>query len=468
MKQPSVIILVVALTLFSALPAAAQGIEGYIDFNQTVERQIAQLEQLVGGDLDARKQAVAYQWLIELYRYVGKLDDVDRCYRSILSFFPEDLGTMNAYARFLMDDREDNARAEEILKTADARGNATDTRSLDIGTTYQLRAELERRAGRYESAAALAGRAVELMSDERAADAMRIRAQSLLALERYDEAAEQYLRLIGIERGTNLEDVNALQLFASKTARYGSGSLQSLVEGAIADERKRYLSRIELEGGSVVEVTSSDGAKLEGTLRRAEGPGAVLFVPDTGGLRSEFTPYAQILFVDDISSLAVDLRGHGGSRADSLQSYETLSQYNHDMLVEDVIAAYRYLKESLELDESRVAIVAAGQACALVEKALRDGRITAPVVHISPVFPELDPDLRSALAYHPDRPALFISASEDLSSMRSIRTFPGIDARSHSEVRAYDDAGHGLETFRRSPDALEDFQGWLRRTVGSG
>jgi len=465
MKHLCATLLAVVVTLFAAHSITAQDIEGYIDFNQTVERQIDQLEQLVGGDLDARKQAVAYQWLIDLYRYVGKLDDVDRCYRSILSFFPEDIGTMNAYARFLMDDREDNARAEEILKSA---GKAADARSLDIGTTYQLRAELERRAGRYESAVALAGRAVELMSDERAADAMRIRAQSLLALERYDDAAEQYLRVIGIERGTNLEDVNALQLFASKTTRYSSGSVQSLVDGAIADARKRYLSRIELEGGSVVEVTSSDGAKLEGTLRRAQGPGAVLLVPDTGGLRSEFTPYAQILFVDDISSLAIDLRGHGGSRADSLQSYETLSQYNHDMLVEDVIAAYRYLQESLGLDESHIAIVAAGRACALVEKALRDGRIAAPVVHISPVFPELDPDLRSALAYHPDRPALFISAREDLSSMRSIRTFPGIDARSHSEVRAYGDAGHGLETLRRAPEALEHFQGWLRRTVGSG
>jgi tetratricopeptide (TPR) repeat protein len=467
MRHLSATLLAVVLTLFAARATTAQDIEGYIDFNQTVERQIAQLERLVGGDLDARKQAVAYQWLIDLYHYVGKLDDVDRCYRSILSFFPDDVGTMNAYARFLMDDRKDNARAEEILKAAYARASATDTRSIDIGTTYQLRAELERRAGRYESAVALAGRAVELMSDERAADAMRIRAQSLLALERYDDAAEQYLRLIGIERGTNLEDVNALQLFASKTTRYGSGSVQSLVDGAIADARKRYLSRIELEGGSLVEVTSSDGAKLEGTLRRTEGPGAVLFVPDTGGLRSEFTPYAQILFVDDISSLAVDLRGQGGSRADSLQSYETLSQYNRDMLVEDVIAAYRYLQGSLGLDESHVAVVAAGHACALVEKALRDGRIAAPVVHISPVFPEFDPDLRSALAYHPDRPALFISAREDLSSMRSIRTFPGIEARSHSEVRAYSDAGHGLETLRRSPDALEDFQGWLRGTVGS-
>ena len=73
----------------------------------------------------------------------------------------------------------------------------------------------------------------------------------------------------------------------------------------------------------VVTVTTDDGVRLEGTLRRAQGPGAVLLVHDLGSRRSVYAPYAQLFFIDDLTTLSIDLRGHGNSRSDSLSSHES-------------------------------------------------------------------------------------------------------------------------------------------------
>jgi pimeloyl-ACP methyl ester carboxylesterase len=293
-------------------------------------------------------------------------------------------------------------------------------------------------------------------------------AQSLLALERYDEAADAYLRLIALDRGANGEDVNALQLFVARTTRYSDGSIQRTIDDAVAEERRREVVRIELEGGSLVTIRSADGVPLEATLRRAEGPGAVLFVHETGSRRSVFTPYAQLLFIDEISSLAVDLRGHGGSRADSMLAFDALSAYNHDQLPGDVAAAYRYLENTLGIDEGHIAIIAAGHASAVVEKALYREHIDAPVVYLSPTFLDSDLEVHTAVSFHPATPALLVGGREDWSALRAIQAFTAARERPGVETRLYDDAGHGVETLRRVPAALEYLQRWLRATVGSG
>lgn len=465
----------IAVALFAASPAPAQRSSppaetehrGVIDLNEQIERQITQLEQMVGGDASARKQTMTLQWLIELYGAVGRTEDVERCYERILTFYPNDVATLNNYGRYLMDTVGDLERADSVLYDANEWAKATDARSIDLGTTYQLRAELMRRRGEFDRSVRLADKALELIAAERTADILRTRAKSLEALGRYDEAAETWLRVIALERAANPEDINALKLMVSKTTKYRADDLQHYIDAAVTGYRKQYEARVELEGGEVTHFASTDGIELEGTLRRADGPGAVLFVHDLGGRRSEFTPYGQLLYIDGISSLAVDLRGHGGSRADSMLSYRHLSAYNLEQLPGDVVAAYRYLRDTLGLDNDHVAIVAAGGACAIVEKALYEGRFAAPVVHLSPSFPTTDVELRTALAFHRDLPALAIAAREDLSSLRAIDAFANSKPREQFTRGLYEDAGHGIETLRRVPDALETLQQWLRDVVGS-
>lgn len=470
MTTTSRIAALAALVLLGSAPAVSQEIEGVIDLEQSIEQQIVQLEAQVGGDNRAQNQVVVLQWLIELYSALGRNADVERCYTRILAFFPSDVGTLNAYGRFLMDGVGDLERAQKVLQDAHEWARAIDARAVELGTTYQLRAELMRRMGKHERAVAMATTALDLIALERSGPALRTKAQSLVELQRYDEAADAYLRLIAIDRAADVDDINALKLFVSKS-KYRSDSVQELIDTAVENHRRQYLARVELGGGSVVSFASADGVPLEGTLRRTDGPGAVLFVHDAGSRRSVFTPYAQLLYIDQISSLAVDLRGHGGSRADSMLSYDGLSPYNREQLVDDVVAAFRHLQETLDLESERIAIVSAGQSCAVVEKALYRGRLRAPVVHLSPSFSDLDRELTTALAFHADTPTLMISASEDLNALRSISAFENSgdgEPRARFVRRVYRDAGHGVETLRRVPAALEGLQDWLRRTLGEG
>ena len=62
-------LLIPALVLLLHSPSSsAQSDEGMIDFRQSVDTQIRQLEQRVGGDQRATRQAVIYRWLIQLYK----------------------------------------------------------------------------------------------------------------------------------------------------------------------------------------------------------------------------------------------------------------------------------------------------------------------------------------------------------------------------------------------------------------
>jgi tetratricopeptide (TPR) repeat protein len=468
-KQLLVLTVVVAASFtLAAAPVSAQELHGMIDLEASLEAQIAKLERLVGRDAPALTQVVALQWLIELYTVAERHDDVVRCYRTILALYPSDVATLNSYGRFLMEVVGDHELAGEVLRDAHGWARSIDARAVDLGETYQLRAELFRRTGKFERSVQMATMALELMSTERSTDALLARARSHVELSSYDAAAEDYLRLIAIDRGVDAEIVNELELIVSRTTSYREGSIDELIDEAIERYHEQYATRIVMGGGTLVGFPSADGATLEGTLREAKGNGAVLFVHDTGARRSVFTPYAQLLFIDDISSLALDMRGHGGSRADSMLAFEELSPYNRNRLADDVVAAYRYLRETLDVDEGRIAIVAAGAACAVVEKALYRGRITAPVVYLSPTFTDVDRELETAISFHADTPVLIICAREDIASMRAIKSFTEVKERRRTDRRLYDRAGHGVETLRRVPAALEDFQDWLRSVVGPG
>jgi tetratricopeptide (TPR) repeat protein len=466
-SRRKVIMAALAMLLLAAAPVGGQDWRGYIDLERDIEAQIERLEQLVGGDGPARNQAVVLQWLIELYDSLGRTEDVARCYNRILALFPNDVGTLNRYGRYLMVTVEDYEQADRVLYEAHEWARATDARAVDLGTTFQLRAELTRRMGEYERSVRLADSALELLSLEQSGEALRIKAQSLAALERYDAAADTYLQLIGMERATNAEDINALKLIVPETESYLAGDVQGHIADAVEAFDRQYLARIELEGGTVVTFESEDGVSLEATFRHSDGPGAVLFVHDIGSRRSVFTPYAQLFYIDGISSLAVDLRGHGGSRADSMLSYEGLSSYHRDQLSADVLAAFRHLKRTLSLDDGDIAIVSAGSACAIVEKALHRERLAPPVVHLSPSFPATDRELATAISFHPDSAALIIAAREDLGALRAIDVFSSSKPRQRLVTRVYEDAGHGVEALRRVAVALEGLQEWLRRVVGA-
>jgi tetratricopeptide (TPR) repeat protein len=461
------VILVVFVLLFP-LPSSAQEAEGMIDLTDDVRAQIEIVRGrwLSGADQPAHRQVVLLQWLIELYDYVDDMDNVEVCYRQILAFFPYDVSTMNAYALFLFERRKDYDRAEKQLRDAAEWGKNTDARALDLGTTYQLMARVLQTKGNLDSSINYAKAALELLSEEASAGALRLLAESYLESGAYDDAADAYIKLITLDRALNHEDINTLQLFLHKTTKYNTGSVMDLIEAAVDEKKAMFRARIESEGGNVVSWPSDDGVVLEGTLRRAEGPGAVLFVTDLGRARSIYEPYEQLLFIDEITTMSVDLRGHGGSRTDSLLSYAELSPGNMERLTDDLVAGFRYLQKETGFSDDRIMIVAEGRGCVLAEKAMHQAALAAPVLYLSPYFRSRDLALKNAVAFHPEQPTLFVFSYEDIRAVESVEVFRSIKKLPSLKIKGLNDAGHGIDMLRRDTKALEFFQDWIGKTLG--
>jgi tetratricopeptide (TPR) repeat protein len=358
-------------------------------------------------------------------------------------------------------------RAESLLVTATKWARFADTGSLDKGTTYELLARLKMESGDYDAAVENAKTAIALMDDEASAGARRVLAQSLRRAGRYDAAAQAYIELIALERGTIHEDINALQLFIGRTNSYRAEYLSATLDSAIAEREEEKRRQAAAEGAELVTVRARDGLELEGTLRRRDGEGAVLFIPDLGKSRRVFTPYAQLLGVDGISSLTLDLRGQGGSRYDSLLSQEDLPLSHAQELPEDVVAGFRYLQQAMQPASDRIVIVTEGFASPVVERALpRDG-LAAPVVHLSPAFDPLDKELANSIAFHPDFPVLIYYSTEDLNALRSSSFFRNVKKFSKLDIRPLEKSGRGVDMLKRNPNALEGFQNWVRSATAS-
>jgi tetratricopeptide (TPR) repeat protein len=454
----------------TAVPVQTQEeIEGALDLTAEARKQIEQLEGMLtrNGDMSAERQAVILLWLVDLYESVGDYGEVERSYRRVLAFFPADVGIMNSYALFLIDLRRDGERAESLLVAASHWGRYTDARSLDRAGTYELLARVELDKDDYESAIRDASTAVVLRDDESSAGARRLLARSYVGAGDYDAAARTYVDLIALEHGAVVEDLNALKLMVDRTQTYEAADLNDVIERAIQERDTERRRQAEAEGAELVTIPSSDGFLLEGTLRRRQGEGAVLFVPDLGSTRTVYKPYAQLLGIDGISSLTLDLRGQGGSRCDSLLTQENMPLAHAQRLPDDVVAGFRYLREQLGLESPRIAIVSEGYAAPVVEMALPEGGLAAPVVYLSPAFLSPDKELANAIAFHPDLPILLYYSSEDLHALRSCSYFRNYKDFNKLEVRTVRDSGRGVGILRRNPGALEAFQVWIRRVVST-
>jgi tetratricopeptide (TPR) repeat protein len=451
----------------AVLAQTREEIMGALDFSKAIEDQIEFLEASLktAGDMAAERQSLILLWLADLYDSIGDYDGVERSYQRILVFFPDDIGVMNSYARFLLEKRQDTAHAESLLVGAFRWASFKDSRALDRGDTNELLARVRILGGDAKSAIWHATAAIELKEDEASAAATRVLAQAYTLEGDFDAAARTYVELIALERGAVTEDINALKLVVARTDTYDASEINEVIDRAIAQRNAERKRQAEAEGAELVEIVSDDGVPLEGTLRRRGGNGAVLFVPDLGGTRTIYRPYAQLLGIDGVSSLTLDLRGQGGSRSDSLLSQETLPLAHAQRLPDDVAAGFRYLQGELGPNPRRIVIVTTGYAAPVVEEALSGAGLAAPVAYLSPAFSPLDVDLTNSIAFHPDLPILLYYSEEDLHASRSCAYFRKTKHFSKLQVKSFKDSGRGVDILRRNTAALENFQEWVRKVT---
>jgi tetratricopeptide (TPR) repeat protein len=439
---------------------------GTVDTRPGTKEQIARLESLTRGDVSPDKLTVYLRWLADLYIAAGDLDAAQASYQRILVHNPYDLATSNLLAAFHLDHRDDAEAAEQLLAQTLGWAVKVESQPLYLGQTYALHARALSELGRYEDAMTASEEAVKRLDPDAAEDALRTQAASLRALGRHERAAQAYEHLIGVTGGSNADDVNAL--IAIETEQRGSidaAEFHARVESAVETARSRRREALRHDGAEMIELVGEGNVRLEGTLRRGRETRAVLFVPDLGGHRSAFTPYAQLLTLDEgYTTLTIDPRAHGDSRCDSLPSFLELPADHRALIPSDVAAAQRYLRDTVKIPADRIAVVVEGAACADVEHAMHGLNLGAIVVHLSPVFDPLDRDVASAIAFRPPRPALIVVSEEDVYAVQSANAMQ--QARSGDPVTLHTvrSSGHGV-TILHQPKNFAWIASWIRRQM---
>ena len=460
---------IIACGVFVTSAAAQQQSDstGTVDTRPSVRAQIERLERLTSGDVTPDKMTVYLRWLADLYTGIGDLDGAQSAYQRILVLDPYDLASSNLLAMFLLDQRKKPGDALQFLDQTIGWASKQEPTPLYLGQTYALQARALRELGRYDEALAASNRATARLDPDAAEEVLRIQAVSLQELGKRDDAEKAFEHLIGLTGGSSADDINSL--IALETAKSGSidaKQLRARVQKAIDDARREREETLRHDGAEMVVLEGEGLVRLEGTLRRGKGPNAVLFVPDLGGRRSAYTPYAQLLALDGVTAFAIDPRGHGDSRCDSLPSFLELSLDNRERIASDIATARRYMTDTLKIPTARIAVVVAGAASTDVEHAMHSLDLGTIVVHLSPVFDPLDRDVASAIAFRPPRPALVMVSEEDMYSVQSVSAMQAAQPDQPITVKTVRSSGHGVTLLHR-PENFAVITEWLDGQFGA-
>ncbi len=135
-------------------------------------------------------------------------------------------------------------------------------------------------------------------------------------------------------------------------------------------------------------VIESDGWQLRGDLllTKAMSP-AVLLLNKANGDRNVYKELAVELARNGISSLRIDLRGHGESiNKGKFIPFDSLNnlKLNLDSGYTDIIAAHKYLASLEHIDSNRIGIVGASYSGEQMMLAYRNYRMAKSYVALSP------------------------------------------------------------------------------------
>lgn len=229
-----------------------------------------------------------------------------------------------------------------------------------------------------------------------------------------------------------------------------------------------------------VEITTSDGITIIGTLVKASGierRPACLLIHQLGSDRNSYAGFQQKLLEAGINSLAIDMRGHGESTAGGTINYEDFNNENWADCQKDIQAGLAYLRNLDCVNPSSIGIVGAsiGANLSILEAAdemQEDGFQNRPtcMVLLSPGtdYHGIQPLQRGHdLEYIP---VYIVSAEEDQQSYRGSQSLS--QAARGGELVSFPGSEHGTDLFEAHPELMDQIVQWLSRNIrgsaGSG
>ncbi len=212
-----------------------------------------------------------------------------------------------------------------------------------------------------------------------------------------------------------------------------------------------------------VTLTTSDGIDIAGTFVEGTGDGpraACLLVHMLGQDRGTYEDFQESLAQVGISSLAIDMRGHGDSTANNTLNFRQFSQEEWAEAANDFIAGMEYLRSHPNVDAGRLGIVGASIAANLAVVAAADD-ISSGVRNPAKCLVLLSP----GIGYHgiaplprarelEQTPVLIFSATDDRQSYSGSQSLS--QAARNAELESVAGNAHGTDLFE-----VEDTAGRL-------
>lgn len=206
--------------------------------------------------------------------------------------------------------------------------------------------------------------------------------------------------------------------------------------------------------GVAVQLRAADGIALSGTVYDAGEPtAAVVLVHMYTRSKDDWRAFAERLQGLDITSLAIDLRGHGGSGGVSTPAAG---------MAADVAAAIAFL--SARVGGRPVGVIGASLGASLAILAAAEAPNVRGVVMVSPSADYRGVRVEPALKRYGARPLLLIASSEDPYALRTVRSLVS-DATAGREQRLSSVPAHGTALLERDADVTAALVDWLRRTL---
>jgi len=224
-----------------------------------------------------------------------------------------------------------------------------------------------------------------------------------------------------------------------------------------------------------ITLTTSDGYTIAGTFMDGEGEGkrpAVLLIHMLGSDRHAYDELQSKLALKGISSLSIDLRGHGDSTAGGTLDYKAFTIEEWQAALNDLRAGMENLKARDNVDPKLTgmigASIGANMAVALAADEFLSGAQNPPnaLVLLSPGlnYKEYQP-LEGGLIHELRRIPVFI-----VSSPGDAQSYPGSQAMSQASkgtLREFEGNGHGTALFETHPELMDEIANWLYDRVAN-
>jgi dienelactone hydrolase len=214
--------------------------------------------------------------------------------------------------------------------------------------------------------------------------------------------------------------------------------------------------------------TTTDGYTIAGTLYttgQPKPPGLIL-IPMLGTTRDRWQSFAHAAQAEGYMSLAIDMRGHGGSTMRNGQKTSHHAFTTQDWLgVTNDIAAARLALLEAGADPDNIAAIGASIGANL---ALRYATIEPTIQAVVMLSPGLDyhgVTVEDAIVNVNRRPVLLMDATEDSYSADTSKTLKPL-AQGHCELHEYPGAAHGTDLLDTNENAPGQILLWLSAIIG--